>query len=58
MALLENVMNCKEYLFLISSSWETLDNDARLIKRTKVDTKVMIRNMGSFIMTFSEEAKQ
>lgn len=58
MILFENEKNQKEYFFYVSGLWEIVNNNARLIRSIWVDTKVVIRNICSFIMTLSHEAKQ
>lgn len=57
MILFENEKNWKEYFFYASSRWKISDSDARLIRSTWADTKLVTRNMGSLIMTLCPKTK-
>lgn len=57
MILFENEKNWKEYFFYASSQWKISDSDARLIRSTWADTKLVTRNMGSLIMTLCPKTK-
>lgn len=58
MIFLENEKKQKQYFFYVSSQWETVDSDERLIRSYQIDTKLVIKNMASYIITLSSEAKQ
>lgn len=55
--LLEDEKNLKEYFFYVVVRWEVFDSDERLVRSTWVDTKIVIRNIDSFIMTLRLEVK-
>lgn len=51
----ENEKKYKQYFFYIFGLWDMVNSDERLIRSSWVDTKLVKKNMASYLTTLSSE---